>query len=716
MMFCSQDEIQHESIGLEQEESHVKSSPPASEDGTPKTTRKLRSIFDGGREMTSSRRQIPKEDKAAGMLPVPEGTCDAVAGNTKPMLIATLSMEEAGNTLQKLSIRNENNSSPDPSTSPAFRAFSCNGHETLSTITKSVPDYVEATQHKTDKKDTFHAGLHKERESKVAAFDGLLQYLQDYRHGLRELLVNNNVVIIEPVRQSRVRLENRKYSATKSASESTCRITGATIKKGNSTSAALNTLPRQQPILRRHFFYHPIRTNRSLVDEELPDPEKVRHAREIFERTIKMKNSNQEQTSSANDTINTKNNRNSPAKIISISKTDNRNAADKVKRKYLTVDTVFRHNALHKRWTDSGSLSSGVSSDLSCYETDVESPDTSSRKEEQTDIFSSDDDYPDRNYYLDESDEGHYVAPEVLERIRACGTTVTYYGGQVIAASNGPLRSPMTMAIMDEIEKNQKSTRKGTRIIQDEYLGVKFRLVKSNSCGSRLELAGTEDDEKWNAIAELGDEEEHDDPWKKEDVPGAQKSGDGPKLSDRTENVDQGKEHRHAEGAKSSITGCLNTVLSTEIEGRSTHGQTNTCEGCIRGAPTKIWFLPEKTEVVERGSRNVLFNDIEFEEFEIAEDSLDVIQENDIECDKTDEGDVEQMHPWDCQPASNHINVTDPTIEKQPNDVRSSTSKANGDVQMTTWASRSVLFDFRNCEAEDSHLPTRKTEPNHSSC
>lgn len=33
-------------------------------------------------------------------------------------------------------------------------------------------------------------------------FDGLLQYLQDYRHGLRELLVNNNVVIIEPVRAS----------------------------------------------------------------------------------------------------------------------------------------------------------------------------------------------------------------------------------------------------------------------------------------------------------------------------------------------------------------------------------------------------------------------------------------------------------------------------------------------------------------------------------
>jgi hypothetical protein len=435
----------------------------------------------------------------------------------------------------------------------------------------------------------------------------------------------------------------------------------------------------------------------------------------MFERSIKMKDPHTEETSSANEIIKTKNNnRSSTPKLISVSKIDSRND-DKVKRKYLTVDTVFRHNALHKRWTDSGSLSSGVSSDLSCYETDVESPDTSSRKEGPTDIFSSDDDYPDKHYYLDENDEGHYVAPEVLERIRACGTTVTYYGGQVIAASNGPLRSPMTLAIMDEIQKNQKSTRTGTRVIQDEYLGVKFRLVKSNSCGSRLELAGTEDDEKWNTIAEQSDEGEHDDPWKRGDAPSAEICGDEPKLSDRAKNADKGKEHRHAEGVKSSTTGCLGSVLSRVNEGRSTHGQTDTCEGCISGGTTKICFSPEKAEVVERGS-NVLFNDMEFEEFEIAEDSLDVIPENDIECNKIDEGDVEQVHPRDCQPVSNGINVNAPAIGTQPDDVRSSTSKANGDVQMTTWASRSVLFDFRNCETQDSHLPTRKTEPNHSSC
>jgi hypothetical protein len=611
----------------------------------------------------SSPRQTAKESQAAGKLPAAGGTCEA----QKLQLTATLSVEETSDTLQKLSIRKENNSPPSPSS----RAFSCSGHETLS----------EATLHKADKPAPFHSGPHPERDSKVAEFDGLLQYLQHHQHGLRQLLVNNNVVIIEPVRQSTVTPDNRKHCATKSAPESTCRIMGATVKKGNSTSAASNTLPRQQPILRRHFFYHPIRTNRSLVDEELPDPEKVRHAREIFERTIKMKEPHKEETSSASDTTDTKHeSRTSPPKIISISKSDKR-SADKVNRKYLTVDTVFRHNVLHKRWTDSGSLSSGVSSDLSCYETDVESPDASSRK----DAFSSDDDYFDRT----ESDEAHYIAPEVLDRIRAYGTTVTYYGGQVIAASKGPLRSPMTLAIMDEIEKNQSSVRK------EECLAVKFRLVKSNSCGSRLELAGTQDDDKWNDMAQQNEEGQHDHPSLKQDAPTARK------LSERAGNVDESKERSHAEGAKSSETGYLENVN----ESRSSRGHTDTNEGHRKRAPSNTCLPQERAEVVDRDS-NVLFNDIEFEEYEIAADSLDVIQENDIECDAAAEDDVEQVCPRDCRP------VTDPTIEEQPSGARTSTSN----VQMTTWASRSVMFDFRNRETEDSHLPARETEPNHSSC
>jgi hypothetical protein len=566
---------------------------------------------------------------------------------TKPMLFATLSVE-------KPPCRTKINSPPEEKVGPksaAFRAFSCNGQETLPTISRSVSEN--------------HSSLHK-----VAAFDGLLQYLQDYRHGLRELLVNNNVVIIEPVRQSTAKPQERK-----TACESTCRITGATVKKNNSTMTS-NTLPRQQPILRRHFFYHPVRSNRELVDEELPDPDKVRHAREIFERTTTMKHACKEENSNVNSTINTKNNiRNSAAKTTDLSESEN-----KVKRRYLTVDTVFRHNVLHKRWTDSGSLSSGVSSDLSCCETDVESADTFSRKEEPTDTFSSDDN--DRN----ESDEGHYVPPEVLERIRACGTTVTYYGGQVISASDGPVRSPITLAIMDEIQKSKDASKKGqgSRITGDEYLGVRFRLVKSNSCGSRLELAGTDEEHYW---------QNQDDKCDKQ-------------VSDARENEDTGEEHTQ----QSSETVYLNSVLSKVNEGRPVFDQTSRCD---KGRASKIFFSPEKPKLVERGN-SVLFDDMEFEEFEIAEDSLNVIEEENIECNNSDE-DVREVHPRDGQP----VNVTGQTTEKQSNCSeemsQSSTSKANDNVQMTTWASRSVLFDLKNYENEGSH-PTQMSGPNHSSC
>lgn len=610
---------------------------PESEGSCTNGTRKLRSIFEGGRETTSP-------PKATGIVPEMLPTS---GDTTKPILIATLPMEKPPS-------RTKINSPPDENAVPktaAFREFSCNDQEKLCTISRSVSDD--------------HSSLHK-----VAAFDGLLQYLQDYKNGLRELLVNNNVVIIEPVRQSTARLKERK-----SASESTCRITGTTVKNSSSTSAS-NTLPRQQPILRRHFFYHPVRSNRELVDEELPDPDKVRHAREIFERTMKMKDTMKEEFSNANVTINTNNNiRNLAAKTTDISK------SEKVKRRYLTEDTVFRHNVLHKRWTDSGSLSSGVSSDLSCCETDVESADTFSRREEPTDTFSSDDD---RN----ESDEGHYVAPEVLERIRACGTTVTYYGGQVIAASDGPVRSPITLAIMDEIQKSKDCSKKGqgNRITQDEYLGVKFRLVKSNSCGSRLELAGTEDE----------------DSWKKED-----NCEDEQKVSDETENEDEGKEHTQ----QSSATVCRNSVFPTVNEGRSIFDHTNTYD---RVRAPKMCFSPEKSKLLERGS-NVLFDDMEFEEFEIAEDSLTVIEEQDIECNSSDEDGVRQVDLRD----GNAVSVTGAAVEKQSNNSeemsKSSTSKANGDVQMTTWASRSVLFDLKNCENGGS-APTQISGPNHSSC
>ena len=687
------------SSGEKSEECHAErpaasEEQPANEVNSATTTRTLRSFFEGGTETASFQTEMPKQNKVTGMVAATR-TREEDAHKTKPMLISTLSVGELRNASPKLHSRTKINSSPDENAdlqtslpsgkTPASRAPSCTGQGTLTSVTISVPGDLKPPQQKGS-----HRSSHTDRDSKVAAFDGLLQYLQDYKHGLREMLVNNNVVIIQPVRQSRTKLEDWKSSTRTSASESTCRITGATVKKSSSTLLS-NTLPRQQksqqPILRRHFFYHPIRTNRSLVDEELPDPDKVRHAREMFERTMKIKDPCKEEISNANDTVNTKNyNRNSAPTTDGVSKADNKNA-NKVKRKYLTVDTVFRHNVRQKRWTDSGSLSSGASSDLSCYETDVDSHDTSSRKEEPTDIFSSDDnDYPDQNCYPDDSDEGHYVAPEVLERIRACGTTVTYYGGQVIAASNGPVRSPMTLAIMDEIRRTKNTSKQGSRIIQDEYLGVKFRLVKSNSCGSRLELAGTEGDEKWNCIAKQSHSEKHDS-WKKEDTPNAEKCQQQLKACDTTQNADKSKEYTQSGTAQSSTTGSPDSLSPRLNEGRPIFGGRHTHYTYISGGP------PQEATVLERGNNNLPFDDMEFEEYEVAEDSLNVTEETNIESKNTNEDNVGQKHQRDRQPTSNDISVRAAAADEQSHGLGNSGTKGKNDVQMITWASRSVQFD-----------------------
>lgn len=65
----------------------------------------------------------------------------------------------------------------------------------------------------------------------------------------------------------------------------------------------------------------------------------------------------------------------------------------------------------------------------------------------------------------------HRVSQDVLQKIRECGISVTYYGGKVVQSHNGPLVSPAPPVSLR----------------QD---CLKFRLVKSNSCDSRLELAG----------------------------------------------------------------------------------------------------------------------------------------------------------------------------------------------------------------------------------
>lgn len=123
------------------------------------------------------------------------------------------------------------------------------------------------------------------------------------------------------------------------------------------------------------------------------------------------------------------------------------------------------HHHHHQNW-DSGSVSSGVSSDYPDTDPGSGAHCTSSDDE---DVNCNDDD-------ADANGPGHYVSQDVLRKIRECGTSVTYYGGKVVNMHNGPLVSPLIGNGFKRIDKSS------------DY--VKFKLVKSNSCDSRLELAG----------------------------------------------------------------------------------------------------------------------------------------------------------------------------------------------------------------------------------
>lgn len=112
-------------------------------------------------------------------------------------------------------------------------------------------------------------------------------------------------------------------------------------------------------------------------------------------------------------------------------------------------------------------MSSGVSSDYPDTDAGSAAHCTSSDDE---DVNCHEDDG------ADTSGPGHYVSQDVLRKIRECGTSVTYYGGKVVNTHNGPLISPL---IGNGFKRADRSS---------DY--VKFKLVKSNSCDSRLELTG----------------------------------------------------------------------------------------------------------------------------------------------------------------------------------------------------------------------------------
>uniref|UniRef100_A0A182PPD1 Uncharacterized protein n=1 Tax=Anopheles epiroticus TaxID=199890 RepID=A0A182PPD1_9DIPT len=302
---------------------------------------------------------------------------------------------------------------------------------------------------------------------KAAQFDGLMQYLQDY--SFQELLAHNNVVIIEPVRTKIEKISEKPPQAPAAV----CRITNGALgapagRRPVGTTAASG--------IKKHFFYHPIRVNKELLDEELPSPDTVRNVRKLFEGTLRL--------------------------------------GTAAKQAYEEAKANGTAGMLGIRKWDSASLSSGVSSsgDLSSpCECGENEPGTAASMESP----------------LAGELESHYVSQDVLEKIRECGSTVTYYGGRVLDKRTEHI-STMTRAIMreirgqdrqcgvcqphgctrhtvddDEVEEVDEeeehdhahgcsgSLRRPIAGEREGGLGVKFKLVKSNSCSSRLELAGT---------------------------------------------------------------------------------------------------------------------------------------------------------------------------------------------------------------------------------
>lgn len=223
-----------------------------------------------------------------------------------------------------------------PSFSPTVEIVDNQG-QNQSLLFKSNENSNEAdfdhVRYKIMRSDMFQKNLFV-RNKKEAQFDGLMQYLQDY--SFQELLAQNNIVIIEPVRTKIEQVSDKPLKNHRLS----CKITGGAGKQNNESKGNL----------KKHFFYHPVRVNKELLDEELPTPDTVRNVRKLFEGSLRLRNT--EKVSSKNMT--------DDLKICG----QHRNLKKRSLR-YLTIDTSFGEPNGIKKW-DSSSLSSGISSgDLS---------------------------------------------------------------------------------------------------------------------------------------------------------------------------------------------------------------------------------------------------------------------------------------------------------------------------------------------------------------
>lgn len=324
---------------------------------------------------------------------------------------------------------------------PTVEIIELDGHKQAALVKANNLDEIDFdhVRYKVMKSDMFQKNL-LVNHRKEAQFDGLMQYLQDY--SFQELLAHNNVVIIEPVRTKIEKISNKPVQTH----STTCKITGGALHHDPTASSASS-----KNGIKKHFFYHPIQINRELLDEELPSPDTVRNVCKLFEGTLRF-GTNPKQ--SEDDSKLNRNSENLRKKTL----------------RYLTIDTSYGNSTGIKKW-DSASLSSGVSSG------DLSSPCECGENYNERDnknIFSSEENLCEEDF------ESHYVSPDVLEKIRECGSTVTYYGGRVVDKKFDK-RNLMTKTIMKEIRGGDKKcnacqpnncpTDDEIRAVADGYLG-----------------------------------------------------------------------------------------------------------------------------------------------------------------------------------------------------------------------------------------------------
>lgn len=172
------------------------------------------------------------------------------------------------------------------------------------------------------------------------------------------------MVIIEPIR---TKIEKPTTVASESQKVH-CKITGGAGRQSDSNKS----------VIKRHFFYHPVRVNKELLDEELPHPDTVRKARILFEETLRLRNQKKQEDASSGNGV---------------------RREEKLRRKalrHLTIDTSFGNAP--KKW-DSSSVSSGISSG------ELSSPCECNDHDDSKEVYSSEE-----NIYGYDMCESYYVS------------------------------------------------------------------------------------------------------------------------------------------------------------------------------------------------------------------------------------------------------------------------------------------------------------------